>query len=471
MQSASRVGLLVIVFVGLLFGAYSMLGVSLLSKPTDQYFAKFSDAAGTAAGTRILLAGVRIGTVTEVKLLNPRQALVSMKIDRDVKIPSGSSAVIPSSLIGLGDTSIELVPTSSAVIALPGTTFDGRKTDGLGGIMPKAEVTLSELNKTLVAFRALLTDAKLKNGIDQTLATTNKTLAQFGNLASRLDATIVQNQSEIGKTVASARRVVDDVHQASAAIARMVNEGKIKNDTYAILDSIKSISARADNLVSSLDRLVNDPKFRGPAEEIAKNVQKMTETGNRVATNAEKISADGTVVSKNAITLSEQAKEIATHAIEIEKQLQQVLDKVGGFFVRPKVGPTLGKVSTEYSLLHGTRPSRSRIDFEANIALSEGALNVGVWDALESNKLTIQYAKPLTPTLDYRYGVYASKPGFGVDYALTPRVNLRGDVWDINSPRFDLKARYEIGNGLIGWIGMERIFSKTAPMIGLGIRK
>ena len=471
MQSATRVGLLVVIFAALLFGAYSMLGVSLFAKKTSSYFATFADAGGVTSGTRVQMAGVSIGTVSEVKLLGPKQAQFALKIDEDVKIPVGSTVQIPTSLIGLGDMTVEVVPSMETAMATPGTTFTGAKASAFGGILAGAEVTLGELNKTMAAFRSVLEDKALRNGMTETLATTSKTLSQFGNLAARLDSTVAQNQAEIGKTIVSVRRVVDDVQSASKAIARMINEGKIKKDTYAILDSIKSISANADKLVASLDKLVNDPKLREPAAAAASNVQKMTESGTRIAASAEKIAADGTVVSKNAITLTEQAKEIASHAIEIEKQLQTVLDKVGGFFNKSSSGPSLNKVTTDFSLLHTTKPGHSRIDFDARYPTGEGFIGFGVYDALESNKITLQYGKPVGSKLDYRYGVYASKPGFGVDFSLAPKVEVRGDVWDINSPRFDLKARYDIGNGLIGWFGVDRVFSKNSPMIGLGIKK
>jgi hypothetical protein len=95
---------------------------------------------------------------------------------------------------------VEVVPSMETAMATPGTTFTGAKASAFGGILAGAEVTLGELNKTMAAFRSVLEDKALRNGMTETLATTNKTLSQFGNLAARLDSTVAQNQAEIGKT-------------------------------------------------------------------------------------------------------------------------------------------------------------------------------------------------------------------------------------------------------------------------------
>ena len=57
MQGAWKVGLLVIIFIGLLFGAYAILGKNFLSSRTTRYYADFSDAAGATQGTPVLMAG------------------------------------------------------------------------------------------------------------------------------------------------------------------------------------------------------------------------------------------------------------------------------------------------------------------------------------------------------------------------------------------------------------------------------
>src|SRR5688572_16993526 len=127
MHGAWKVGLLVLVFAGLLVFAYTLLGRPLFVPERVDYYAKFEDAGGTASGTKVLMAGVPIGYVDEVKLAGPKLAVMTLKILPDIKIPTGSRAVISSSFIGLGDSPISIEPPAELTGAsLPvGATIAG----------------------------------------------------------------------------------------------------------------------------------------------------------------------------------------------------------------------------------------------------------------------------------------------------------------------------------------------------------
>src|SRR5438105_2519604 len=103
MQNAGKVGVLVVAFFAMLYMAYAMIGKDLFAQKHNFYFAKFSDAGGVPTGTRILMAGVNIGTVSEVKLKSPTEAVMTLSINHTVDMPKGAIAQIPSSLTGIGE--------------------------------------------------------------------------------------------------------------------------------------------------------------------------------------------------------------------------------------------------------------------------------------------------------------------------------------------------------------------------------
>ena len=63
-----------LVVIGLGVAGYAILGRSLLAPKTTPYYAYFKDAAGVTEGAKVLMAGVKIGSVTEVKLESPTSA-------------------------------------------------------------------------------------------------------------------------------------------------------------------------------------------------------------------------------------------------------------------------------------------------------------------------------------------------------------------------------------------------------------
>jgi len=486
MQSAAKVGALVVVFVGLLLGAYAVLGKSLFAPPMERYYADFPDAAGITPGTPILMAGVNIGSVAEVKLVNPKQARMSMDIKSGTQIPAGSQALIPSSLIGLGQNPIEITPPAvlTGAVASKDVPLVGHKGSPLDSFLPNSGDTVGELTKTMAAVRKLLEDQKLKGRFETILATSNQTMEKFGKLSDQVQLLLAENHSNLNNAMTAATKAMQDVQQVTSQVAKLMNEGKLQKNAEQILTRIQTIEKHADKLVVSLNDLINDPKLRDPANRIAENVAQMTETGKTIADNAAKITANGTdisaqgveisknvnVITQKAITLTDKANEIAGNAVDIENQLKGVLDKVGGFFNKGASGPKL-KLGSEIDLMRQTTPGRWRTDITFESPIPDGTLYAGLFDAFEANKLTLQVGKPVSGSLAYRYGIYASKPGIGVDYDLSSRLSLRADAWNINAPRLDLRAKYDFGNGLIGWVGFDRVLHQTAPTIGIGIKR
>src|SRR3989304_5219855 len=153
MQGAWKVGLLVIVFGGLLFGAYGILGKSLFAPKMDHYTARFVDATGLAKGGAVLVAGVKVGTIDDVSLAPDGYAAVSFSVPEGHRIAAGSRAMIQTQLIGFGDGPMIVVspPGAPNGFLKVGSTLEGSKASPLDGMFPEFKATADELNKTLVA--------------------------------------------------------------------------------------------------------------------------------------------------------------------------------------------------------------------------------------------------------------------------------------------------------------------------------
>lgn len=481
MQGAAKVGLLLVVFIGLVFAAYSYLGQSLLGARTDTYYADFADANGIAEGARVLMAGVKVGAVSKVALLGPKQARLTLALAKGTNVPARTTVLIPTSLIGLGDTQVQLVPPDHPDGVAPvGSVLEGHAGNALDNVLPNSKETVAEFTRTLKAVRQLLEDQKLKGDVTALLKTTNATLDRFGKLANDVDATLRTNQSEIDVAIERGSQAVADVQRVTAAVAKLVDEGRIQHDTKGVFDNLLAASRRADKLVADIDRLVNDANLRRTMANVADltetsksvvaNMSDITNTSKSIAKNTDEITKNGVKISANVVDLTERAKTVEQNAVDIENQLKGVLDKVGGFFGK-KSSTHLPPIEYGMDLTRETSPGHWRTDLGVTFPAGEGRVNLGVYDAFEANKLTIQYGKDVTPAVAYRYGIYASKPGVGVDFRLTPRLYLRNDVWDINDPRYDARLRYEFGNGLIGWLGVDRIFHDDSLTIGIGFRR
>ncbi len=116
----SLVGLAVIIIALIFFGfAYK---ISDSSKIDAGYVlkAKFQNIEGIVKGSDVMIAGVKIGSVTSVKLdTTTFFALLTLNVDNDIKLPKDSSIAVVTSGI-LGNKYISVTPGQSEEILVAG---------------------------------------------------------------------------------------------------------------------------------------------------------------------------------------------------------------------------------------------------------------------------------------------------------------------------------------------------------------
>ena len=102
---------LLTVFLFFTFGQYR-------TGSTNGYSAVFTDASRLASGDTVRVAGIRVGTVTDVSLRSDREVLVEFDADRDIKLTSGTKAAIRY-LNLTGDRFLDLVDGPGSTKLMP----------------------------------------------------------------------------------------------------------------------------------------------------------------------------------------------------------------------------------------------------------------------------------------------------------------------------------------------------------------
>lgn len=468
MESAWKVGLMFTVFAAMVLGVYSVLQRNLFAVPTNEYFVEFDDAGGLTSGSAVLLSGVRVGQVERVELRDGIRPIAVLQIEEQYGIPEGSVAVLSSSLIGIGDRKIEIRPPVAFASALPaGSTIPGTMESPLASILPDTEKTIDELNNTLLAVQALLSDEELLGGVKDVMAESQVTVRRFGNLAGELQGAVATNSARVGQLMVSVESSLENLYAISEEFRRIAQSGELEGRVVSIMDSLDAAANQGQMLVADMQSLVNDPEMRGSMKQTLSNVEEMSESGTRIAKDVELMAANGVTLSEQGIELMEKANEIAT---EVKEALEEFRGTIGGL-TGAGAGGLLPDVEIESGVFHDFDSGLYRIDLQAEIPIGRERLLLGLYDAFESNKLNLQLQRNVASNLDLRYGVYASKPGIGVNYSIAPRLSLRGDLYGLNDPRLDARLRYDFGSGVIGWFGVDRLFDRGSPILGVGIRR
>jgi len=120
----SLIGFVVILIAIIFFiYSYSMMGNKNSSK-TYEITAVFNEVSGLMSGSDVRLSGIKIGSVTSQTLnADTFDAVVSMQINNDIKIPTDSSAKISAEGL-LGGNYISIEPGGSDEILSDGDVIE-----------------------------------------------------------------------------------------------------------------------------------------------------------------------------------------------------------------------------------------------------------------------------------------------------------------------------------------------------------
>jgi len=481
MKSAAQVGVLTVVAFVLFGAGVYVVGGSLFAQKKDVYTVLMPDAGGLSKGARVLMAGVQVGEVTEVGLDGPQLAKLKIGLKQGTQVPHTMRALISGSLVGLGDTPLNLVQDPKSLTQAgdfaPGDTIPGGKAGPLDSILPDGGTELySQLNETLKSVRALLQNNGLQKDVRAVLATTQETmktsqdtLRAFTKIALHGDQLVAQNQAQIVAIIKTAERTLLSVQGTAESIERYAKSGHLQKGTDTLLADAHELAQQSKAMLADIRRTIDDPTLNANLRTASANLAKTSEglpglvdQANRVATNV----ADLTAKSQD---LPGKLGTVLDKAAELEERLGGLVDKFGGVLGKKPQG--LPPIQTDLDLIRQSDPGYWRTDLNLTIPTSDGFVTAGLWDAFGRNRVNLQLGTKVSSSFDYRYGIYAGRPSLGVDYKFAPRLGLRGDLWDINDPRFDARLRYEFGGGLAGWLGVDRIFAHPALTVGVGVRR
>lgn len=257
-----------IALVALVFGINYLKGVNIF-KAANYYYASYTNVTGLAQSAPVTLNGYKVGLVREVayEYDNPGHVKVELSLDRQLRLPKGTSAAIVTDM--LGTSTIELrMGTSPDYIEV------GQKLQGIegGGLMDKVSTELMptiiqiapHIDSLVVALTAIASDPALTSSVkrlDVIMANLEKSTAQLDRAMSGMPAIM----SNANTTMANVSEISANISQVSKALALLSDD--LKNMPLdSTLSHLNNITANLDEATeqlnstnSSLGLLLNDP--------------------------------------------------------------------------------------------------------------------------------------------------------------------------------------------------------------------
>lgn len=202
----------------------------------------FTNATGLKVKAPVELAGVQIGVVKGIGILNSREAEVTLALSKEVKLSKDSQAVLRTRGF-LGETYVEIIPGSQDAAALEsGENIENTWRSG-------------DINSLVSQFSEIAKDVKQ---ITESLKTTigegqntpiNRIVSNLEDFTRAIKDITIRNESNIDKVTLNLAQMTDQLKE-------IVSKGRA--DVEESMERIASITRKIDEGKGTVGRLVND---------------------------------------------------------------------------------------------------------------------------------------------------------------------------------------------------------------------
>ncbi len=244
----------------LYFGIEYLKGVNLF-KPANYYSAMYTDVAGLQKSAPVTLNGLKVGQVSSIgyEYKNPGHVLVEMSLDKELRIPRGSKAVIEQDLLG---TATVVLHMSDATEYQPvGSRLEGETATGLMGtvsqqLMPSVSAIFPKIDTLLTSVNALAANPALAASVtrlDDITLNIDRTIRQLNAAVATLPATA----SNINTVSANLTTMTDDLSQFTGKI-NAIPVDSLANNLTTLSANLRQLSTELNNPNSTLGALTHD---------------------------------------------------------------------------------------------------------------------------------------------------------------------------------------------------------------------
>lgn len=256
------IGVLVLVSLALLFVGIDFLKGVNVFKAANYYYAVYDNVAGLAVSAPVTVNGYKVGQVREINYLydNPGHVQVEISLDRELKLPKGTKAMINSDILGTATVVLEMA--SGTDYAPVGSQLQGGVASGLmdavsqdlmpsvSAIFPKVDSLLTSLN-TIVSDPAVLASARRLDAITTNLETASVQL-------NALLRTLPPITGDVKHITANMNTVSADMAELSASLKQLPLDSTMQQ-VQLVMENLRQLTEDLKNPDSTLGRLTGDP--------------------------------------------------------------------------------------------------------------------------------------------------------------------------------------------------------------------
>lgn len=246
--------------VVLFFGMNFLKGLNIFSSE-DNYYVQFSDITGLSSSSPVYADGFKVGVVKDIiyDYTHTEGSKVLIGVDKQLRIPQGSSAEIVSDMLGNVKVNLLLANNPREKVA-PGGLIKGMINDGAMGklqdMVPAVEKMLPKLDSIMTSLNAILADPAIRQSLHNVQAITDNlttSTAQLNTLMAGLN-------KNVPGMMAKANNVLDNTETLTANLAA-VDVASTMRQVDQTIANVQQLTAKLNSKDGSLGLLMNDTQL------------------------------------------------------------------------------------------------------------------------------------------------------------------------------------------------------------------
>lgn len=265
------IGLTVLVTLCILFFGIDYLKGINVFRPANYYYVTYENVDGLAQSAPVTVNGFKVGLVREIEYEydNPGHIRVEISLDKQLKVPVGSRAVLTTDMLGTSTIALDLAEGDRHHEI--GDRLVGVKAKGLmdgitGDVMPALTDIVPRIDSLLSAVTTLAANPALANSIgslERVMANLETATATL-NTAMRPVPHLVDNaslaMSDVRALAANLNRISADLAQVAATVKVMPLDSTM-NNIHLMSRNLLALSEQLNNPDGTLGLLMNDPSL------------------------------------------------------------------------------------------------------------------------------------------------------------------------------------------------------------------
>lgn len=256
------IGLCAILTLALLFFGIDYLKGINLFKAANYYYATYTNVNGLAVSAPVTVNGFKVGQVREIsyEYENPGHVKVELSLDRQLKVPRGTKALLVTDMLGTATIKLEMGSNpdyhavgDNLIAETPSGLMESVSDEllpSVAAIAPKVDSLITSLNE-LVGDPALLSSIKRLDAITANLETST-------SLLNRSIAALPPVMSNVRTLSDNAASISCRLDTFAAVLNNAPIDSTLRN-LYATTNSLRELSEELNSPNSSLGKLIKDP--------------------------------------------------------------------------------------------------------------------------------------------------------------------------------------------------------------------